>query len=174
MGTQRYKPSDTPGRMLTAAALVLLFGAAWIGCSTHSSHLKLSYSVEDQFERSRLYPGLQYYTSGTMDDPLALVALEPGVILESDVWKPIDMTPKQLDSWIQAFKLQPWIEYNQIPDAALIADPGGKRVGYYYSVWKYPEVRFLSANRIQIDKPVAELRVTNRVTADDNFGLGFD
>lgn len=174
MDTQQYKSSYTPFRMLTAAVLVLLFSAVWIGCSAYTSHMKLSYSVEDQFERSRLYPGLQYYTSGTMDDPLALVALEPGVILESGAWKPMNMTPKQLDSWIQAFKLQPWIEYNQLPDAAVIADPDGKRVGYYYSVWKYPEVRFIAANRIQIDKPVAELRVTNRVTSDDNFGLGFD
>jgi hypothetical protein len=174
MENKRNGPSRAHAHVLMAAVILLLWGGFLAGCSSQYSHFKLSYSVENQFQRSRLYPGYKYYASGTKDDPLALVALEPDVILESDVWKPVEMTPKQLDSWVQAFRLQPWIEYNQVPNGAVIADPQGKRIGYYYSVWKYPQVRFLAANRIDIEKPVAELRVTNRVTSDDTFGLGWD
>ena len=130
--------------------------------------------MEDQFERSRIYSGFRYYYSGTVEDPLALLALSPDIILDSTDWTHTNMTPKQLDSWIQAFKLEPWVEYNQLPDAAVIADPQGKTVGYYYSVWRYPQVRFTKANRVEIDRPVARLRITNRNWADDDFGLGHD
>ncbi len=174
MDTNQNAPLRTVGRILTATAFVVLVSGVLIACSTQSSYLKMSYSVEDQFERSRLYEGLRYYYSGTMDDPLALVALEPDVVLESADWKPTEMTSKKLDSWIQAFKLEPWIEYNQKPDGAVMADPKGNHVGYFYSVWRYPQVRFVAANRIEIDRPIARLRITNRHWADDNFGLGFD
>ena len=167
METKKNRPSRVRGKVSIAAVVLMLYGGVWIGCVSHDSHLKLSYSVQDQFERSWIYSGLQYYYSGTMEDPLALVALEPDVMLESTAWQATEMTGQQLYSWVRAFKMQPWIEYNQIPDGAVITDPQGNRVGFYYSIWKYPRVRFLDANRIKIDQPVAELRVTNRNTVDD-------
>lgn len=139
----------------------------WIGCHAPLTHLKTSYAVEEHFERSRLYPGLQYYASGTMGEPLALVALPADVMLVSKAWSPVEMTPGQLSAWIDAFKLQPWIEYNQLPNGAVIADAQGNPVGYFYSVWKYPQVRFIAHNRIEIDPPAAELRPTNHVWKDD-------
>ena len=158
------------------ALCILLFaaGVLWVGCGTQSAYFKASYSVEERFERSRLYPGLRYYTSGSLKYPLALVALDPNVKLESDTWQPIEMTSKKLYNWVSAMKYEPWVEYNQLPDGAVISDKQGKPVGFFYSVWQYPQVRFPADNRIEIDPPVALLRITNRVTADDNFGLGFD
>lgn len=161
-------------RLMALGLLGLLMGALGLGCSSQATNLKLSYSVEDQFERSKLYPGLRYYTSGTLQKPLGLVALDPDVTLDSSDWQPTEMNEKKLYEWVSALKLAPWVEYNQKPDGAVIADAQGKQVGYYYSVWKYPQVRFPAADRVAIDQPVAELRVTNRNTVDDRFGLGFD
>ncbi len=174
MDTRQKRSARTAGRLWIGGVLLMLLSGLLIGCSAQSSHLKKSYSVEYQFENKLLYEGLTYYYSGTMDDPLALVALTPDVVLDSDDWTPTNMTPKLLDAWMQAFKMEPWIEYNQIPDGAVIADPQGKTVGYYYSVWRYPQVRFTTSDRIEIEQPVARLRITNRHWSDDGFGLGFD
>ena len=145
----------------------VIMGTLWIGCSVPLTHLKTSYAVEERFERSQLYPGLQYYVSGTMNEPLALVALHADVELTTQAWTMVKMTPGKLSAWIDAFKLQPWVEYNQRPNGAVIVDAQGNPVGYLYSVWKYPQVRFIAPKRVEIDPPVAELRPTSHIWKDD-------
>jgi hypothetical protein len=151
--------------LFTIAAVMI--AALWIGCSAPLTRLKTSYAVEEHFERSKLYPGLQYYAIGNMNEPLALVALRTDVELATKAWTAVEMTPRRLSTWIDAFAIQPWIEYNQLPNGAVITNAQGNPVGYFYSVWKYPQVRFIAHNRIEIDPPVAELRPTNRVWKDD-------
>lgn len=75
--------------------------------------------------------GYQYYYSGPDAMPNAILGIADGYTLDTRVWKPVDLTPKQLHEWMQ------WITRNYGTSlryrGADVLDSSGKKVGIWYS-----------------------------------------
>ncbi len=61
--------------------------------------------------------------------------------------------------------LVPWVQYNIMPNGAYLIDPNGKKVGLYYTVYRFSRVVFKSADTIDIAVPEPVLPPTNRIWA---------
>ncbi len=141
--------------------LIGLVVVAAMGCSWPGPYIKHDWSIENQFDGYEIFDGYQYFTSGTLDDPRAIVALKPDYALDSPDWTPVKMTPEELAQWIAALKKDSFVEYNTFPNGAKVIGEDGDVAGYYYSVWEFPLVRMPKEKTLVMAAPRAEYRSTN-------------
>lgn len=147
--------------IIVACFLATAVAMAVLGCSWPGPHLQHNKEVAVQFDGYRIYPGYQYYTSGTIEDPRAILALKPGYILNSLSWQRVDMTSRDIEQWVVAMKKDPFVDENTFSNGAHIIGSGGEIAGYYYSVWEFPLVRTEGEKTIAMNKPINNYRLTN-------------
>lgn len=119
--------------MWVAAALLL------VGCaSLHSRNygmMTLDSNVKESFETYQVYPNYNYYVSGPDFFPHAILGLDKAYKLESDLWKPVDMTASKLREIVSGMK-----ETVRHLDVRLtlygfaLIDDKGKQIGIWYSI----------------------------------------
>lgn len=148
-------------QFISAVLPTLLLGLTVFGCTWPGPHIQPNREVAARFESLQLYPGYQYYISGTVEDPRAVAALTPGYKLDAPGWQAVEMTPGELEQWIRAMKKDPYVEYNVYPDGAFLRGFDGEIVGYYYSVWEFPLVKMPDEKTIRMIKPADNYRVNN-------------
>ncbi len=136
------------------------------GCATAPASLNPSYKVAADFRNFHPIPGYRYYYSGTWANPLAVIALKPGITLETKGWTPVAAEPRRIASLIESLRLVPWVEYNIMPNGAYIIDPNGKKVGLYYTVYRFSQIAFKTADTIDIAIPKPILPSTNQSWKD--------
>ena len=146
------------GRLILLTAIVLA-GCAWPG-----PYIRHSWNTAAAFDAYKVYPGYQYYTSGTLNDPRAILALKPGYTLNSKGWQSVAMTPEKMEQWVLALKKDHFVEYNTYADGAQLIDDQGKIAGIYFSVWEFPLIRFSKAKELMIKKPAHDYRLDNDLT----------
>ena len=146
------------GLLLTPMAALFLSGCAWYG-----AYIGHDTEVGRQFDTYQIYPGYQYYTCGTLEDPRAVLALKPGYTLDAKYWQPVEMTSGKLKEWVLALKKDPFVEFNTFSNGARIMDDEGNVAGYYYSVWDFPVIRFSKSKELLINKPPPDYRYYNEI-----------
>lgn len=142
------------------------------GCATVPSSFKPSYRVTSVFGDFRPIPGYRYFYSGTRAKPLGVLALKPGITLETKGWQPVAAERREIDPLIENMQLVPWVEYNVMPNGAYIIDPNNQKVGVFYSVYRFPRITFKNADTIDIAIPEPVLRSTNRSWTGDKWDDG--
>lgn len=146
---------------ISRGLLAVMLTMALVGCAWSGPHLIHNWAVETQFDSYQIYPGYDYYTSGTLKDPRGVLALKPGYAMDSKGWQPVKMTPQNLERWVQALKKDSFVEYNTFANGARILGRNGVVVGHYYSVWEFPRVYMPDDKTVQINKPWNDYRDTN-------------
>ncbi len=91
--------------------------------------------VKTAFEKYQINSDYNYYISGSEVYPLAIVGLDKAYRLESDLWKPVDMTPEKMREIVQDMRNKvELIKWGQVPYGFGVFDEKGKQIGVWYSV----------------------------------------
>lgn len=149
-------------RMLTAAATMLIAVTMILsGCATGPVHFQRKQSASETFEQFWVLNDHQYYRFGRNHSPLALVAIQSGYRMVSPKWTPIDVDPEVIRVLVQKMLNQPGAEYNTEPNGAVILNDSGKTIGYWYSIWDLPVLRFTAEKEFTISDPATRYPHTN-------------
>ncbi|MEJ2101083.1 MAG: hypothetical protein P8X68_14065 [Desulfobacterales bacterium] len=127
--------------VIQMAAGILMIGLL-AGCASNkvarenSGSLKLSSEVSQIFQTYKVLPEYRYYITGSVTKPHVIMGIDQDYTFDSPLWQAAaDLSPEQLKKWVDQM-----LGF-QIPTrtfGAYILDPGGKRVGIWYS--PYPDV----------------------------------
>jgi hypothetical protein len=134
------------------------------GCATGPIHFQRKQSATEPFEQPRVLAGHQYHAFGHPQKPLALVAIQSDYRLVSPKWSPIAVDPQVIGGFVSKMRNQPGSEYNTEPNGALILNDSGETIGYWYSVWALPLLRFTAEREFTISDPATRFPTTNRST----------
>ena len=131
------------------AVLVILGGCAATG---DRGSLQRDRDLNNRILAYEVLPDHNYYFSGGFGRPNAILAIHKDYQLVSDLWQSVQVDSGQMQRWISTISL------HAIPGpsgyfAAYILDPGGNRVGFWYSIQSTTTVRFLEGNKIEIFTP---------------------
>lgn len=107
-------------------------------------------ATEDMFLSYQPSPDYRYYYSGPDAEPNAILGVDKKYNLVTSLWKPVDLTPAQLKSWVELMEnggpsLPP-------PGQALL-DGQGNQVGVWLSYFNGGYVKMLPENGIEVSAP---------------------
>ncbi|MFA5181487.1 MAG: hypothetical protein WC405_09230 [Syntrophales bacterium] len=91
--------------------------------------------VSNDFDSFKIDPGMNYYYSGPDLFPNALIGLKKQYALDSDLWKPIEPTPKSFRDMILHMQ-EKAREYNEFQHGFIMYDDKGQPIGIWYSILK--------------------------------------
>ena len=133
---------------------ILTLTAMISGCFENYGRLKRNPEVTRAFEENRVQDDYRYYYYGRSNQPYVVVGIDPEYHMESYMWREVDHRTdvfKDMIYWI-------WtdITYYYNPEyGADILDPGGEKVGLWYSPVWWAAIRFHENNRIEIMPDIA-------------------
>lgn len=131
------------------AAIVIFF--ILIGCMAASvGKFKQNREVDTLFKSGQVLSGHTYYYAGSMDNPDAILAIQPSYTLDDDSWVKIDDIHKHLDRWVRQMGRH-W----SLSGYDILA-PDGSRIGIYYSPWDNGLIIMEADNRVTIYPPDRE------------------
>jgi hypothetical protein len=156
----------TVTHILSAVILSSLIAATTTlsGCVTGPIHFQRKVSASEPFEQARVLNGHQYHAFGRPHAPLALVAIQSDYRLVSPKWAPIEVNPQVIGNLVSKMRNQPGSEYNTEPNGAYILNDSGEAIGYWYSVWALPLLRFTAEREFTISDPATRYPTTNSST----------
>lgn len=109
--------------------------------------------AERLFETFQIDPHLNYYYSGSDVYPNALIGLNKSYILESDLWKKVDMTPDLLKEFVKNMQTKA-LTLGQSQHGFAILDEKGNQIGIWYSLLNARTVvQMKERNRVVIYTP---------------------
>ncbi len=85
------------------------------------------------FEKFQINPNFNYYISGSDVYPNAIIGLDKAYTLDSDLWKPVEMTQKKLRELVQYMQTRA-LNIGQVQHGFFMLDDKGKRIGVWYSI----------------------------------------
>lgn len=89
--------------------------------------------VTRSFESGVVSADLNYYISGSYVYPVALLGLNKAYILESTLWKKVDIAEEKLKVFVNDMKLRA-LRFGQSPVGFAVWDDQGKQIGVWYSI----------------------------------------
>jgi len=142
--------------IISAVFLFFIFQIAFSGCASNYGSLKPSSEVTQIFETYGIFPGYKYYYSGTDTEPNAIIGINHQYQLCSNLWKKVDLTRAQLETWISNMKhIQ---DFSVGPSGSLILDSNGQQAGIWYSAWSNTIVKMGKDNNIVVHTPTLPLK----------------
>ena len=149
----------TPFRFLTLAGAAVLLLVALAGCQTGNyGNMKYSRQVTDMFNAYEVPPDHLWYYSGPDSMPYAFIGVNKAYHLESRFWKPVDLSPDILRSWLN-FKSGDRANQDATIYGIQMIAPSGEDIGYWYSVRNARDigvVRIGEGNVVNITTPRGE------------------
>ena len=122
----------------------------WVaGCSQNSGRIHWDENVTQAFESNQVEPGYNFYQYTIGMRVFAIVGLDPKLELQSRIWR-------ELEADTEDFKVatsRMWDDYSQVreyPRGAVIVDPGGEKVGVYFSSIRFVSINFKPENRVAL------------------------
>ena len=114
--------------MLTCCAGLLL-----VGCAAGGSfgRLELSTAVDQDFEQGVVLPGHTYYTTGSENNPDAVIAIDDRYTLVTDRWRAVAVTEKQLKDWVDRYTNMRGYSLETL--GAKILGPQNQYIGVWYT-----------------------------------------
>jgi len=158
--------------ILWSVALVGLF-IVLQGCVTLSYRNFGRFSPDrgatEAFERYQVNPGMNYYMSGSDVHPNALLGLDKRYMLESTLWKRVEMTPDRLKELVTGMKARTSMVGQSLHGFVLL-DPQGDVLGIWYSILSATTAFHMKEdNRVIIYTP--DLNTYDKFE-DKEWGLG--
>jgi len=122
----------------------------WVaGCSQNSGRIHWDENVTQAFEANQVEPGYNFYQYTIGMRVFAIVGLDPKLELQSRIWR-------ELEADTEDFKVatsRMWDDYSQVreyPRGAVIVDPGGEKVGVYFSSIRFVSINFKPENQVAV------------------------
>jgi hypothetical protein len=124
--------------------IINIFGLAviqslLIGCVATGERLSVITSREAtaKWHSYAILPNYHHYYAGPDAHPHYIIVIDDPYKLMSRLWKPVDLTPEMLKSWINY--LNPRVGYSPYLYGADITGPNGEGIGLWYSVrdWRH-------------------------------------
>ena len=140
-----------------ALVLALAFFTLLAGCSAHQGRygrVSASDEVSRMFQAYEVLPDHRYYFSGPEAQPFYIIGIDRHYTLQSEFWKPVDLTPRQIDQWLNFLGQR--ARYRVHPYGAHIVGPAGEAIGVWYSVidWRSRgTVRLAENNQVHVSIP---------------------
>lgn len=109
------------------------------------------------FESFKVLPNYLYYKSGADLYPGAIMGLDRAYTLDSDLWKPMNLTEKMLKEIVGDMQSK-GMEVDELVHGFDILGPDGKKIGIWYSNFKaVTYVRMKGDNRVEIGTPPLDI-----------------
>jgi fructose 1,6-bisphosphatase len=104
--------------------------------------------VTNAFETYQISSEYNYYISGSDIYPNAIIGLDKGYTLESDLWKEVEMTPKKLRELVTAMKDKASATQLGTPLYGFVMlDDKGNQIGVWYSILEAKTSLMMKDNR---------------------------
>jgi hypothetical protein len=127
---------------------VLIVATMVSGCFENYGRLKHNDEVTRAFQTYQVEPDYKYYYYGRTNMPYAIVGIDRAYHMQSRVWREVDHDTEQFKNMIFWVWDDVYVPYSL--NGAHITDPGGKKVGIWYSGIWYAAIRFEEDNRIVV------------------------
>jgi len=111
---------------------MVLFSTIFGCVSGNYGNIGASSDVTETFQSYKVLPDHRYYFSGPEAQPFYIIGIQKSYALQSKLWKPIDLTPQQIDAWINFGRMN--VENRMHTYGANIVGPAGEQIGVWYSV----------------------------------------
>ncbi len=131
-----------------AALGVLIAFTVLSGCFENYGRLKHNDEVTRAFQTYQVEPNYKYYYYGRTNMPYAIVGIDRAYHMQSRVWREVDQDTEQFKKMIYWVWDDVYVPFYL--SGAYITDPGGKKVGIWYSGIWYAAIRFEENNRIVV------------------------
>ncbi len=123
--------------LLVFLVVVLAGRLGWFGAY---GYLRPSLEVTENFQKARKEPGHDYYVSGPLSNPDAILAVDRTRQVELVFWQPVDPHPGLLADLVA--RMAPVIDGAAGPMGYEVLDHEGKRLGYWYSPFAATSITF--------------------------------
>ena len=147
--------------LFLSLAVVSMSGCAGTG---NFGRLVRDDNVKNAFETYRLPPDHRYYYSGPDASPKALIGIQNDFRLESNFWKPVELTTERLKRWFEKGGLTRE-DYDLSRNGAEILAPDGRQIGIWYAMrnWRYrATIKMIDANTVNVSTPIENSESKNR------------
>ncbi len=134
--------------------LLTLLATLTVACAGTYGSLQRSKDVSKTFERHEVMADHAYYATGPEARPTAILAIHRSYTLKPGLWRSVEMTPEVLSRLVDAMTDQ--LGFTPAILGGVIADPAGKRVGVWYSLYSRTTIRFEPENVIVVSLPSAD------------------
>jgi hypothetical protein len=126
-------------RRILVLSVLLFLGLNVIACSgslfRNYGSILSSEETDRDMEGGVFRPEIRYYSSGSDLYPNALMGLHRDYRLDREtLWKEVPMTPGKLREIVGFMKAKAR-EYGQFPHGFDLIDTGGKKIGFWYSIF---------------------------------------
>jgi fructose 1,6-bisphosphatase len=131
---------------------ILMLSAGCAG-SLFMNYGKISPNMEvtNAFETYQINTEYNYYISGSDVYPNAIIGLDKGYTLESDLWKEVEMTPKRLRELVTDMKDKATtVNYGMPLYGFAMLDDKGNQIGVWYSILEAKTFLKMKDNRTVI------------------------
>ncbi len=143
---------------------VLLLGLTLAAAASEAAGLFRTYGritpsadAAKMFESFKVLPNYRYYKSGADLYPGAIMGLDRAYTLDSDLWKPMNLTEKMLKEIVGDMQSK-GMEVDELVHGFDILGPDGKKIGIWYSNLKaVTYVRMKEDNRVEIGTPPLDI-----------------
>ncbi|WP_372682903.1 hypothetical protein [Desulfosarcina sp.] len=149
--SNQVKHSHPIQRLLPIAALL---AALAVACTANYGRLQRSNDVSKTFERYEVLADHAYYATGPAARPTAILAIHRSYTLKPGLWRSVDMTPELLSRLVDAMTDQ--LGFTPAILGGVIADPAGKQVGVWYSLYRRTTIRLEPENVIVVSLPTPD------------------
>ncbi len=140
--------------MFSLGVLTLVWG---VGCSQNYGRIHWDDDITRAFEANQVEPDYNFYQYTIGMRVFAIVGLDPKLELQSRIWR-------ELDADTEDFKVatsRMWDNYTQLPEyprGAVIMDPGGEKIGVYFSSIRFVSINFKPENRVAVMLDTSAIR----------------
>lgn len=125
-----------------------------IGCAEDYGRLVKNREINEIFKSYQVLTDYIYYYSGPEGRPEAIMGIRHDYTLKTTQWTEFTATRPLLKKWVD------WLDFNfgnrvhDYPYGSAILDPGGQRVGIWYSIWDWTPVIFHQENILEVYPPM--------------------
>jgi hypothetical protein len=153
-----------PARRLVYSILALaaLTSGLWTAGCANYGRLQEDLGVMQSFKSGSVPGNYRYYWYGTGSQFYALAGIDPRYTLESRVWRQLSPGTEEFSKAVEWM----WEDYGYTTSGAYILDPGGSRVGVWYSSLRYSTVKFGENHQIML---IPDMPFLGGPDGNDNF-----
>lgn len=119
--------------MVTVVSTILSVGVSQALALTGYGSFAPSTNVKQAFDRSQIDTSLNYYLCGSETVPDAIIGIDKGLTLNSDLWQPIEVTPKTFRRLVSDMQREHGNLLGANHEGFAILDEKGKQIGVWYS-----------------------------------------
>ena len=119
--------------MATVVSVILSAGGSQALALTGYGSFSPSTDVTQAFDRYQIDSNLNYYLCGSETDPDAIIGIDKKYTLDSDLWQPIEVTPKAFRRLVSDMQREHGNVLGANHIGFAILDDMGMQIGVWYS-----------------------------------------